>query len=350
MIVRAIYPARLQRYSEPRCFTLALAWTVIAWACGLAPAAEVSDLGPEARAAAFLAVEVPKWAAEHHCYSCHNNGDAARALMMAMKRLPAQDRGPLEDTLKFLADPERWDTSSPQGPFNDKKLARIQFAAALTDALALGLLTDHGALERAARLVAKLQLADGSWEIAEAGSIGSPVTWGRILATYQASRVLAAADRRKYAQSLNKAQQWFERSEPLNVVSAAAILLALVTDTSPTANRQRERSLELIRQGQKSDGGWGPFVTAPAEVFDTALVLLALAAGPNNTPGRAEMIRRGRDYLVAAQEDDGSWPATTRPPGAQSYAQQLSTTGWATQALLATAAIHGEPAASDASK
>jgi len=49
------------------------------------------------------------------------------------------------------------------------------------------------------------------------------------------------------------------------------------------------------------------------------------------------MRQRGRAYLVAAQLADGSWPETTRPAGADSYAQRLSTTGWTTLALLATA-------------
>jgi hypothetical protein len=48
------------------------------------------------------------------------------------------------------------------------------------------------------------------------------------------------------------------------------------------------------------------------------------------------MIRRGREFLVGAQQPDGSWPETTRPPGADSYAQRISTTGWALLALLAT--------------
>jgi hypothetical protein len=64
-------------------------------------------------------------------------------------------------------------------------------------------------------------------------------------------------------------------------------------------------------------------------------VLLALAT----VAGSAEvdpMRPRGRAFLVSLQEEDGGWPATTRPPGAESYAQRLSTTGWATLALLAT--------------
>ena len=35
------------------------------------------------RAVAFLSVEVPKWHGENRCFSCHNNGDAVRALVQA---------------------------------------------------------------------------------------------------------------------------------------------------------------------------------------------------------------------------------------------------------------------------
>jgi hypothetical protein len=48
------------------------------------------------------------------------------------------------------------------------------------------------------------------------------------------------------------------------------------------------------------------------------------------------MIARGRGYLIASQDEDGSWPEMTRPPGGTSYAQRISSTGWATLALLAT--------------
>ena len=48
------------------------------------------------------------------------------------------------------------------------------------------------------------------------------------------------------------------------------------------------------------------------------------------------MIVRGRAFLLTQQQPDGSWIETTRPPGNVSYAQRISTTGWATLALLAT--------------
>jgi hypothetical protein len=65
------------------------------------------------------------------------------------------------------------------------------------------------------------------------------------------------------------------------------------------------------------------------------LALLALARYPKED-GTAEMIRRGRKYLIEAQDKDGNWPETTRPAGGVSYAQRTATTGWALQALLAT--------------
>ena len=50
---------------------------------GTEPGADVDRPAPELRAVGFLSHEVPKWSRENHCYSCHNNGDAARALYEA---------------------------------------------------------------------------------------------------------------------------------------------------------------------------------------------------------------------------------------------------------------------------
>jgi hypothetical protein len=87
-----------------------------------------------------------------------------------------------------------------------------------------------------------------------------------------------------------------------------------------------------IVAAQASDGGWGPRVHSPSEPFDTAIVVLALSRAGEG----AEAVVRGRAYLIANQEKDGGWAETTRPPGGHSYAQHISTSGWATQALLAT--------------
>jgi hypothetical protein len=50
----------------------------------------------------------------------------------------------------------------------------------------------------------------------------------------------------------------------------------------------------------------------------------------------AGAIAKGRAYLIREQLADGSWNETTRPAGQTSYAQRISTTGWALLALIAT--------------
>jgi hypothetical protein len=290
---------------------------------------------PEARALAYLAREVPRWRAENRCSSCHHNGDAARALYTAVRRGRRVPPAALADTTRWLTRPAGWDRNGGDGPFSDKRLARLQFAAALTEAVAAGLVKDGRAVARAARLVARDQHANGSWPVVADGTLGGPTTHGVALATALARRTLRRADARRYRDRVARADGWLRKVRVETVTDAAAVLLGLGRAADAAALAQRRRCLALLRKGEARDGGWGPYVNAAPEVFDTALVVLALAAQAPTAEVRAWR-KRGRAYLLATQEKDGSWPETTRPAGAESYAQRLSTAGWAMLALLAT--------------
>jgi hypothetical protein len=291
---------------------------------------------PEDRALAFLSREVPRWSADNKCYSCHNNGDAARALYMAVRLGRPVPARALADTTRWLSRPERWDEYAGDVPGNDPRLARIQFAAAGVEAFDAGLLKDRATLKRAADLVAVRQDRDGSWQVGPAGTLGSPATYGAFLATYMARRTLRRADPERFRTAIARADRRVREVRVERVLDAAAVLLALEGGDDSAAGGQRRRCLELIRRGEARDGGWGPHVTSAPEPFDTAVVLLALAPLREQAEYRL-LLRRGRQFLLATQRPDGSWPETTRPAGAESYAQRLSTAGWATQALLATA-------------
>ena len=91
------------------------------------------DRTPEAKAVAFLTREVPRWSRENHCYSCHNNGDAARALYQAVRRVTASPAEALADTTRWLIRPAGWDHNGGDGPFSDKRLARVVFTTTLDD-------------------------------------------------------------------------------------------------------------------------------------------------------------------------------------------------------------------------
>ena len=282
---------------------------------------------PEQRAIQYLSVEVPKWAAENKCYSCHNNGDGARALYMAICMGRDVPRAALADTTKWLLDPGAWDNGRADASISDKKLARIQFAASLVLAVDAKMAEDRRPLLNAAELLVRDQSQDGSWQIEGDNNVGSPATYGTTLATLISLKTLEGASADRFAAAISKAKQWLSQAEPANTLDAAAIFFAIPG--------RREALLTRITQAQTSRGGWGPQRYAPPEPFDTAVMLLALQEW-NNPKRTADLVRRGREYLIATQQQSGGWPETTRPAGAQSYAQHISTTAWATLALLST--------------
>lgn len=287
---------------------------------------------PEDRAWSFLGREVPRWSAKNKCYSCHNNGDAARALYAAIRLGYSVPATATADTTRWLSDPDKWEQNGGDGKYSDKGLARIQFAAALAEATAAKQIGDRRALRRAAQLIARDQQPEGYWKTDADAGVGSPATYGSVLATVMARQILEKADADAYRQPIARANRWLRERHERSVLDAAAIVIAFADDPS---DGQRRRCLELIRRGQSKDGGWGPYSNSASEPFDTAVVLLAMAAAKDSAETRA-LIRKGRAYLVATQKKDGSWQETTRPAGADSYAQRISTTGWATLALLAT--------------
>jgi hypothetical protein len=304
---------------------------------GCATGLDQTDPGirAESRAVSFLRREVPAWFRENQCFSCHNNGDGARALFAASQkghRVPARD---LRETTAWLARPDRWENNKGDPGFSDQRLANIQFAASLLGAAESSHVRGRGKLREAAHKVAADQSADGSWPVDAGNAVGSPATYGTTLATYMAWRVLRSTDAPGTAESVRKAGKWLRQSPTTTMLAAATSILALTHDVTEATSAQRQSCLDLLRRAQTQDGGWGPYADAPPEVFDTALALLALAE-MRDAPGVKEMIRRGRSFLMAQQQADGGWPATTRPSGGESYAQRMSTTGWATLALLAT--------------
>lgn len=289
---------------------------------------------PEARALAFLCREVPRWSRENHCFSCHNNGDAARALYAGDRIGLAISKAALADTTGWLTQPDRWEHNGGDGPFSDKRLARLQFSLALTAARRAGHAKDPQVVIRAARRLSQDQAADGSWAFEGENEPGSPTAYGQFLATYLAREVLGSADPTQFKPAIDRADRWLLDHDVSTVTDAAVMLMMTVPLSSARATTLREQSVSLLRKAQSEEGGWGPYVTSPPEVFDTALVLIALArAGVPVEP--RDMIARGRSFLIAQQQPDGSWIETTRPRGGESYAQRISTTGWAALALLA---------------
>lgn len=325
---------------------------VLAWSIGvsaqLKKEATAVDKGDPiavaiSRGVSYLTAEVPKWKAEHPCYSCHNNGDATRALLVASAK--GYDIGnSLNDTLNFLKQPATWDQNKAPNGFDDKQLARVQFASALAVAERHGKAASTD-LEAAAKLLVADQKPDGSWTLDQSQSLGSPATYGAIIATWSARTTLISSGMQPDNFTIVQADRWFRSLTVENVIDAAGTLLGLELASDVMAENLRRTCLSILRNGQTPAGGWGPYVTAAPQVFDTAMAVLALsmldveprlARSTYRPEELKEAIAKGKAYLVAQQRPDGSWPETTRPADQESYAQRISTSAWAMLALLAS--------------
>src|SRR5207237_5145192 len=108
----------------------------------------------------------------------------------------------------------------------DRKLARIQFAAALAEAFRTGATQNSGALRQAADLLVANQDASGAGTVDTGGLPGAPATYGTALATYMSPRTLETAGSRDFAEPIARATRWLAAAKPSSVTDAAALLLA----------------------------------------------------------------------------------------------------------------------------
>lgn len=285
-----------------------------------------------AKGVTFLRASLEKW----------RSGDAIRALLEAGAR--GYDIGnSLDETLNFLKQPAGWDQNKAPGGSGNQRLARVQFASALAVAERHGRAASTD-LEAAAKLLVADQDANGSWTLDDSQGIGSPATYGAILATWSARTSLIASGMQPDNFTIVQADRWLRGLTVDNVFDASALLLALDLSGDVMADGLRRNALSMVRTAQAANGGWGPDAATPPQVFDTAVAVLALSAlnvepriarSTYRPEELAEAIARGKAFIESQQRPDGSWPETTRPAGQENYAERISTTGWALLALLA---------------
>src|SRR5262245_12243845 len=98
------------------------------------PPAAIQDDAAE-RAIKYLSRVVPAWSRDNHCFSCHNNGDGARALYVARGLSFTVPDVALGDTTEWLRKPDGWDKDKGKAGFSDERLARIEFGNSLVAAV-----------------------------------------------------------------------------------------------------------------------------------------------------------------------------------------------------------------------
>lgn len=303
-----------------------------------------------ARAAALRGLEFTEkdaatWRTTKKCASCH------QGIMTAWTLEEARTLGyPVRPELQaetFGWCRERFTTiDQPRGA--DLNSRTVSAAALMFGLMAL---TNPGQTSLPPAELARLgthfvntQDTNGSWTWSgmPAGNRPPPVFESDEVATQMAYLCLEGvlpADRQRSSAitaSREKAAAWLAGNSSGGTTQSAALRL-YIRARNHAPNEQREAALAALLGRQKADGGWGQAGELPSDGFATGQALYFLQLSGLQAD-RAE-IRRGIQFLVADQREDGSWKVTPRAhPGAKPFTHPEPIvsfgTAWATMALM----------------
>lgn len=252
------------------------------------------------------------------CFSCHNQSLTAMAVGLARKngfRLDEQtsaqqvkvNAGALQGSRDLLH----------QGFF----LSMLNANPAILAYVLLGLDAEGYkpdlTTDAVAMFIQTHQMADGRWAFGPearpplcADTLGQTVLSMRGLQLY-APRV----DKAAYAKSIQLAATWIGEFQPRTNYDLAWRLQGLVWGgKGKDAIRKAGRDLLAV---QRPDGGWSDIASMESSAFTTGLAMMALQS--SGLPVSDPAYRRGVQYLLNTQLEDGSWHVRTRAAGFQPY-------------------------------
>lgn len=289
------------------------------------------------------------------CASCHHQG------LGLMVTGVAQDRGFAVDKALTRAQVERITggltemrpvlVKAAQNPAETKNvpLAEIGEIPPSFGYILTGLSSQHQPANEttsaAALVLARTQMPDGAWRF---GFHRVPIQSSFITITALAVRSVKTyapkAQSAEIAQRISKAKEWLLSTPVTNTEDKAMRLLGLKWAGASAAERQKAAA-ELIAD-QRPDGGWTELPDLQSDAYATGQALYALNQG-GDLPVSDPAYRRGTQFLLRTQDEDGSWFVSKRAipandyfdagfPHGQSQYVSHGATCWATMALLLT--------------
>jgi hypothetical protein len=165
--------------------------------------------------------------------------------------------------------------------------------------------------EIAEEIVAKQQ-PDGSWEFFDTLR-RPPINESQVT---DAAWILLALDAALRTQANDAGRSALERgiawlkSAPVTELPQEKGLKLLVGLRLGWPRAALQPDIDALLARERDDGGWSQLPELASDAFATgqALYVLSLAGYTQEQPA----VRRGVEYLIAAQAEDGSWPMISR--------------------------------------
>jgi ankyrin repeat protein len=199
-------------------------------------------------------------------------------------------------------------------------------------------------------LLAAMQMRDGSWNIPvgnAGGGLRPPLAGGDpIHVTAIVARALSVyatpGARRDVQERIARAREFMRKATPEDTQGEVFKLLGLIwtKGTAAEISAQADRVARL----QRGDGGWAQQSSLTSDAYATGQALFALhEAGAN---AAAPAFRKGAEFLLRTQLEDGTWFVQSRGFGFQPYFEtgfphgrsqfiSAAATAWASAALAA---------------
>jgi len=167
--------------------------------------------------------------------------------------------------------------------------------------------------------VAALQHRNGRWHVGDASR--TPIQEGDIARTARAVYVLRTyapeGRRAEFASRTARAAAWLSKTRAATNDDAAMQIMGLIWGGAPERIPALAADLEAA---QRPDGGWAQNPNLASDAFATGETLWALHEAGVLQPSDAAY-RKGLEFLLSTQFDDGSWYVRSRAVKFQPYFQ-----------------------------
>jgi ankyrin repeat protein len=253
------------------------------------------------------------------CASCHNNSFAAMAVGSAR-------RAGFQVDEKIAGDQAKANVFGLEQLRDDLRQGFIggpteYFGVFVIANILIGLDAEHYKpdlnTDAAAMYILNRQMPDGHWPYPSADG-RPPICSDYVGQTTVALRALQLyapqIDKAAYAQAIAKANAWLAKVESRDNQDRLYRVMGLVW----AGNKAEVRNaLKELLAHQKADGGWSDLDMMEPSAYTTgeALVALRIAGVPATDPA----FKRGVDYLLRTQQEDGSWYVKSRAMTFQPY-------------------------------
>jgi hypothetical protein len=282
------------------------------------------------------------------CVSCHNNTLTAMTVAAARKNgVPVDEQTARAQLTAIASFIDGWRERVLQGigiPGDPETLSHILLGMAAEK------YPPDPATDAMARFVRSQQRADGHWAISfhrpplESSDFQVTAASMRALQMYAPPH----ADRPAYRRSVQAAAAWLEKAAPRTNEDRAFQLLGLRWAGAREA--AIVKAAHALLAEQRADGGWAQLPSLASDAYATGEALYALKES-GTLPASSAAHKRGVQFLLRTQLDDGSWHVETRaipiqplfdigfPHGRDSWISAAGT-NWAALALASSDQPH----------